>query len=78
MDMDMEMDKPSDVDYSVRESDQYYRHAAARTVVMGSPSPRQNILSGSTDSSPSLSRWMHRKGKKDKGFEVVGSRPSSE
>lgn len=78
MDMDMEMDKPSDVDYSVRESDQYYRHAAARTVVMGSPSPRQNILSGSTDSSPSLSRWMHRKGKKDEGFEVVRSRPSSE
>lgn len=78
MDMDMEMGKPSDADYSVRESDQYYRHAAARTVIMGSLSPRQDIPSGSTDSSPSLSRWMHRKGKKEKGFEVVRSRPSSE
>lgn len=77
MDMDMEMGKPSDVDYSVRESDQYYRHAAGRTIAMGSSSPRQTIPSGSTDSGASLSRWLHRKGKKEKGFEVVRSRPPS-
>ncbi|ODM15105.1 hypothetical protein SI65_09344 [Aspergillus cristatus] len=77
-DMDVEIDKPSDVDYSVREADQYYRHAAARTIVMGSPNPRQDAPSRPTGSGASLSRSMQRKGKKEKRFEVVRSRPSSE
>lgn len=76
-DMDVEMDKSSDVDYSVREADQYYRHAAARTIVMGSRSPRQDPPTRPSDPGASLSRWMQRKGKKEKGFEVVRSRPSS-
>lgn len=77
-DMEMEIDKPSDVDYSIREADQYYRHAAARTIVMGSPNPGQDSPSRPTGSGASLSLWMQRKGKKEKRFEVVRSRPSSE
>lgn len=76
--MEMDMKKRSDVDYSVREADQYYRRAAARPVVMGSPSPRQDHPSRPADSGASLSRWMGRKGKNEKGFEVVRSMPSFE
>lgn len=73
--MDLETDKPSEVDYSVRESDQYYCHTAARTIFMGSSDPKQHNTARSTESGASLSRWMHRKWKNEKRFEVVRSRP---
>ncbi|KAI9925354.1 hypothetical protein MW887_006282 [Aspergillus wentii] len=52
-------ERRSDVDYSVREADQYYRR---REIVMGSSEPPRE--------SDTFSRWRP---KKEKGFEVVRS-----
>lgn len=70
--VDMDMGKPSDIDYSVREADQYYHRATGGEAVMSSSSPS----SPAPVSGPRLPRWKQRKGK-EKGFEVVRSKPSS-
>lgn len=70
--VDMDMGKPSDIDYSVREADQYYHRTAGGEAFMSSSRPS----SPAPVSGPRLPRWKQRKGK-EKGFEVVRSKPSS-
>lgn len=73
----MDMGKPSDIDYSVRESDQYYHRATRGEAVMSSSSRKEGPSSRPTFSGSRLPRWTQRKGKeKEKGFEVVRSKPS--
>ncbi|KAH8432673.1 uncharacterized protein LDX57_010300 [Aspergillus melleus] len=69
---DLVSDRASNVDYSVREADQYYRRAK---IVMGS---NQSADSGSQSKPPrGLPRWKQRKSKA-KGFEVIRpARPQS-
>ncbi|PLB54191.1 hypothetical protein P170DRAFT_397304 [Aspergillus steynii IBT 23096] len=70
---DLASDRASNVDYSVRESDQYYRRTR---IVMGS---NQSADTGSQSKPPrTLPRWKQRK-PKEKGFEVIRpGRPPSE
>lgn len=70
--MDMDMGKPSDTDYSVREADQYYHRAAGGEAVMSSSSRKEGPPSRAPVSGSLLPRWTQRKGK-EKGFEVVRS-----
>ena len=70
------MGKPSDIDYSVREADQYYHRAAGGEAIMSAPSRKEGLPARATVSDALLSRWTQRKGK-EKGFEVVRSKPSS-
>lgn len=74
--VEMDLGKPSDIDYSVREADQYYNRVAGREAVMGSSSRKECPPSRTTVSDSLLSRWTQRKGK-EKGFGVVRPKPSS-